>query len=95
MIKFTATKEEILKAAAANGTARGALAELFPGAFKEDWEEVPLSDFSVGSAIGGGYWFNILSSGENLSPFVISPSDLPSSKRFKIENGRIWRRTSK
>ena len=94
------TKDRVLAAAEKCGTAKEILKELFPEAFRNEWELVPVEDLRpeyVTSSFGptsGGSSFIRINHSEGMGVIIIRPDGTwrNNGATIKIENGRVWRK---
>ena len=86
--KFKITKEAVLRAAGKCGTAKEVLKEMFPEAFKEEWEDVTDKMY-----IDQGLYVSFVGGSE--TPFtLVKRGESFYRDNYKIENERIWRKKS-
>ena len=90
--KVELTVGNIKAAAEKCGTAKEVLKELFPEVFEGRWEKMDLSDFILDKGMSTGA--SLCLPEEEINPFNITLSDLASgmSGKFKVEDGKLWRR---
>ncbi len=95
MREFKITEEQI-KYPGRFGDARDHLIRMFPAAFEPEWEEVPLSSFTLSQCSDGYFLVDERSGRFGFGfgmPLQISINQKSSYKdNYRLEDGKIWRR---
>ena len=95
--KVELTVKAVKRAAEKCGTAKEILKELFPEVFRgspPEWEEMDLSEFHLDNDLGGGASLCETRVGDNPFSIILSQLDSGQSGKFKVEDGRLWRKKS-